>query len=288
MRSVHHQAEDGQLNRREIFHRGSLVVATAIMSPKIAHGVESQPEQSKGLLTTEQVAELLHPVPTFTIVDKKGVPYMVVGEDAKVTGYFFTTFGEASRILELAKSSADKAIKEAKAEGKSKEEVGTNPWKNARISSIPLDSAITLVSKSTASFGGGNYFKIAPSEEDVEDALKVTGKEDLAEGLTPLFYYEDFAFEIDGRNRTPLYFRKSELESDFKRENPGSEDLPKIMVTELLSVLAELVKPNGSTDEDLKNLIIMAPKESIKKKKECDKAGGKEAPFYIGQRIIIL
>ena len=47
-------------------------------------------------------------------------------EDAKVTGYFFTTYDEASRILELAKSSADKAIKEAKAEGKPKEEIGIN------------------------------------------------------------------------------------------------------------------------------------------------------------------
>lgn len=142
------------------------------------------------------------------------------------------------------------------------------------------------MSKSTASFGGGNYFKIAPAEKDVEDALAVTGKDDLAEGLTPLFYYEDFAFEIDGEKRSPLYFRKSELESDFQRKNPGS-NLPKLMVTELLSVLAELVKPGG-TDNDLKSLKIMTPKESLEKKKVCDKKGGKEAPFYIGQRIIIL
>ena len=57
------------------------------------------------------------------------------------------------------------------------------------------------MSKSAASFGGGNYFKIAPAEKDVDDALAVTGKDDLAEGLTPLFYYEDFDFEIDGEKR---------------------------------------------------------------------------------------
>eukprot|EP00980_Cylindrotheca_fusiformis_P018799 scaffold6265_cov193-Cylindrotheca_fusiformis.AAC.19 len=143
-----------EVGRRRIVGLG--LVATALL--KANPGVSAE-EGKLGLLSTTEVADLLHPVPTFTIVDKKGVPYMVVGSDAKVTGYFFTTYGEAARILELAKSSANKAISEAKAEGKPKEEIGTNPWSKARISSIPLDSAITLVSKSSASFGGGNFFR---------------------------------------------------------------------------------------------------------------------------------
>lgn len=241
---------------------------------------------SEGLLPISTVADLLHPIPTFTIVDKKGVPFMVVGEDAKVTGYFFTTYREADRILKLASSSADKAIAEAKAEGKSSEEVGTNPWKKARISSIPLDSAVTLVSKSASSYGGGNYFRIAPAENDVDDALAVTGQDDLAEGKVPLFYYADFSMDVDGKKKTPVYFQKSQLEDEFRRQNPTAT-LPKVMVSELLSILAELVKPGG-TDNDLKSLVFLAPKESAKKKKDCDKAGGKETPFFIGQRIIVL
>lgn len=149
-------SENVHIERRRILEMG--VVATSILSnPDMTIAAEN--EARKGLLSTSEVADLLHPVPTFTIVDKKGVPYMVVGEDAKVTGYFFTTYGEAARLLELAKSSANKAIVEAKAQGTPKEEIGTNPWSKARISSIPLDSAITLVTKSTASFGGGNYFR---------------------------------------------------------------------------------------------------------------------------------
>jgi hypothetical protein len=128
---------------------------------------------------------------------------------------------------------------------------------------------------------------VAPAEEDVEDALTITGQDDLAEGKVPIFYFEDFAIPIDnGETRTPLYFRKSELETAFQRQNPGKE-VPKVLVTELLSVLAELVRP-GNTDSDLKNLVLMSPKESLVKKKQCNKAGGKEAPFYVGQRIIIL
>jgi hypothetical protein len=240
----------------------------------------------EGLLSTNAVANLLHPIPTFTIVDKKGVPFMVVGEDAKVTGYFFTTYPEASRILGLARSSADKAIAKAKAEGKSEEEVGTNPWKRARISTIPLDSAVTLVSRSTSSRGGGNYFRIAAAEGDVDDALAITGKDDLAEGKVPLFYYADFTIDTDGNKQSPLYFRKSQLEDEFRRVNPGSS-LPKVMVTELLAVLAELVKPGGK-DNELKTLVFVRPNESEQKRKECEKAGGKEAPYFIGQRIVVL
>ena len=145
---------------------------------------------------------------------------------------------------------------------------------------------MTLVSRSTASKGGGFYFKVAPAEEDIDDALALTGKDELAEGKVPIFYYADFTIDVDGTKRTPLYFRKSELEEDFKRLNP-SDTTPKVMVTELFAILAELVKPGG-TDGDLKTLSFMAPKESKQKQKECEKAGGKEAAFFIGQRIIVL
>lgn len=143
-------------SRRKWIQQSILVASTSVMDPNIVFAEDSPKE---GLLSTTDVAALLHPVPTFAIVDKRGTPFMVVGEDAKITGYFFTTYGEAARILEVAKDSVNKSIAKAKAEGKPKEEIGTNPWIKARVSSVPLDSAITLVSKSTASFGGGNYFR---------------------------------------------------------------------------------------------------------------------------------
>ena len=78
---------------------------------------------------------------------------MVVGEDAKLSAYFFTSYDEAQRILKIAAQSSDKAIKELIAEetAKRQKELGTtkplakdeieqlvgdvsNPWKNARIS----------------------------------------------------------------------------------------------------------------------------------------------------------
>jgi hypothetical protein len=140
--------------------------------------------------------------------------------------------------------------------------------------------ATTLVYKSSRA--KGIYFKVAPAEEDVEDALAVTGDDDLAEGKVPLFYYEDFKIN----NKSPLCFRKKELEQAWRQENP-KQDYPKLLVTELFSVLAELVKPGGA-DDDLRNLALLSPKESEKKRQECLKKSGNEPAFVIGQRIIVL
>ena len=284
---IDHSNED-QLGRRNLLQCGSLLVGSLLLPGRSCAGEGLGTDQSEagGVLSAAALADLLHPIPTFAIVDKQGVPYMVVGEDAKVTGYFFTTYKEASRILKLASSSADKAIAKAKSEGQLAEEIGSNPWKTARISSIPLDVAVTLVTRSTASFGGGNYFRISPADEDVDDALALTGQDDLAEGKVPLFYYADFSVDINGEPRSPLYFRKSELEEQFRKKNPKLAP-PPILVTELFALLAEIVKPGG-VDNDLKSLAFVAPRESELKKKECEKAGGKEPAFFIGKRIIVL
>jgi hypothetical protein len=234
---------------------------------------------------------MLHSVPTFTIVDAKGVPYMVVGEDAKVTGYFFTTFQEAKRLLDLARTSADKAIRQAKRNKEPIDDDMVNPWTRARISTVPLDFAVTVVAKSLYT---KSYFQVAPAFQDVEDALEITGKKDLAEGKVPLFYMENFTMPTTstsktgtGQTQSPLYFCKSELIQDYKRWNSGASDMPPILVTELFAVLLELVKPGG-TDEELKNLVIMVPKGSLEKAKQCEKLGGKEPPFVLGQRNLVL
>lgn len=270
---------------------GTLAVDTLSPVPSLAVVVEEE----EGLVSTSTVANRLRAVPTFTLVDPQGVPYMVVGEDAKVTGYFFTEYGEAKRILDLARKSADKALKEAKAElrrnrrmndlpalSKQEEddEIGINPWTTARISSITLDLAATLVIKSISS---RNYFQIAPSDGDVDDALALTNQTDLAEGKVPLFYMADFTINSD---QSPLYFRKAELLADFKRAHPKAI-VPPVKVTEFFSVLTEMVKPGG-TDEELKALVFMAPKESEARAKECAKASKGETPFLLGQRIIVL
>jgi len=300
--------ENAATSRRSILRNSAFLAATTLLSSSASSSsaaVESQAAEASGMVSTTTVADRLRIVPTFTIVDAKGTPYMVVGEDAKVTGYFFTTYGEANRLLQLARTSADKNIREALTElraqrkseklpplSKQQEEdkVGINPWKSARISTVPLDVAVTFVTKSMYSrkAGGGNYFQVAPAESDVEDALALdkSGKEELAEGRVPLFYFADFEIDNGGTKQSPLYFRKSELVADYKRYN-ASSNIPEVLVTEMFSVLTEMVKPGGK-DEDLQTLVFVPPKESAQKAKECVKAGGKESPFLVGQRIVVL
>lgn len=277
------------VSRRSLL-QGS-VASVLLSSPLLAQAAtEKVAPSDDGLVSATRLADLLHVVPTFTLVDKKGAPFMVVGEDAKVTGYFFTEFTEAQRILKLADKSADKSIKEAKNDPKQKEAAADlkNPWKDARISTVPLDVAATIVTKSmyASAKGGGNYFQVAPSDADVEDALSIIGQDDLIEGKVPLFYFEDFTTNVNGDAKDPLYFRKGELEKAYKKENPG-KDLPTVLVTELFAVVASMVAPGG-TDNDLKKLAFVPPTESVQKAKECDKNNGKEAAFVIGQRNLVL
>ena len=210
-------------SRREWLTTMGIVSSTMLLPlSAIADDVDEKEDEKEGLVSTKRIADLLRAVPTFAIVDQKGVPYMVVGEDAKVTGYFFTDYQEAKRILTVADKSADKAIAKAKKEDPAQAADFINPWKEARISTVPMDFVVTLITKSLNDRrSGGNYFQIAPSAQDIENALAVTGKEDLAEGKVPLFYYEDFTLPVsssDGPSssltnpQTPLYFQQKQLE----------------------------------------------------------------------------
>lgn len=301
--------KDVTTSRRSLLKSSSFLAATTLISWPLSSATAAPQTSAKnedGLVSTSTVADRLRIVPTFTIVDSKGVPFMVVGEDAKVTGYFFTTYGEANRLLVLAKTSADDNIRQAtselRAQQKSKglaplskqqeiEQVGSNPWKSARISTVPLDTAVTLVTKSMYSrkAGGGNYFQVAPAESDVQDALALgkNGKDELAEGRVPLFYFADFEINDGGIKQSPLYFQKSQLLADWKKRNPSADAIPEVLVTEMFSVLTEMVKPGGK-DEDLQSLVFVPPRESAQKAKDCLRTGGKESQFLIGKRIVVL
>jgi len=265
--------------------------------------------------TQTEIASFLHPIPTFTIVDTKGVPFMVVGEDAKLTAYFFTSYDEANRILNSATTSTDKVIQELKNEINDKrklngqaamtksevvEEVGVNPWKKsgdnggARVSTVPLDFGVGLASRGKVA---GSYFRIAPSEEDVQDSLSLdTSVSDLAEGKVPLFYIDDFEIVSSSPSssasdsKIPLYFQKSQLLDDYNKrstKNKENDEIPQVKVTELFSLLGQMAG-NGEIDDDIRKLELIAPRNSEAKAKECLKKGGKESAYKLGERIVVL
>ena len=330
------------INRRNVFHSFAFVSSATLIIPskdssntvanaaveitkttsKISESTTETIVESSGF-TSNQIINFLQVIPTFTIVDPSGTPYMVVGEDAKPTAYFFTTYNEAERILKVANDSAIQTMKdlkqksedERKANGikekrltKEEEEavVGVNPWSstNARISTVPLSLAVTLASKGKIK---GAFFRISPAQTDVQDALLVnkSSDDDLPEGKVPLFYFEDFEISVpllekkveqEEQDRTkiiPLYFSKKQLEKEFRKMNAVNKEkkYPSVKVTELFSLLSSMVESKNSTREeikDLEKLMLIPPDDSIMKAKSCLKKGGNNEPFKFGERIIVL
>merc|ERR1712194_248395 len=182
---------------------------------------------------------------------------------------------------DVAISSSNKAIKDTRKEKRAKnngvltkqdeEEIGTNPWKDARITSVPLDLAVTLASKGKLA---GAYFKLAPSSSDIEDSLILDGSDDLPEGKVPLFYVENMTIS-DGTE--PLYFQKEQALVEWQRQkkkqpadDKDQSDLPNIKVTELFATLNEMVRPGG-TDEELNTLQFVAPVDSKARAENVEK-----------------
>lgn len=290
-------------SRREALARTarSFLVATSLgFNPQYSladnTSVNANKGNDEGVVSQSKLASLLGAVPTFAIVDGRGVPYFVVGEDAKLTSYFFLDYQEAKRILDVAISSSNKAIKDTRKEKRAKnngvltkqdeEEIGTNPWKDARITSVPLDLAVTLASKGKLA---GAYFKLAPSSSDIEDSLILDGSDDLPEGKVPLFYVENMTIS-DGTE--PLYFQKEQALVEWQRQkkkqpadDKDQSDLPNIKVTELFATLNEMVRPGG-TDEELNTLQFVAPVDSKASAEKCRK--NEKEPFRLGERLVVL
>lgn len=307
------------VNRRSVL--ANALASTCLTKPFVVSasddGPTSQQQQQQimqsatPIVTTEELAKKLQAVPTFTIVDPNGVPYAVVGEDAKLSIYFFTSYDEATRILKSAKQSATNAIQETLREEnkkrkeenlpqiKTKEdianEVGINPWVDAQIVSVGLEFATTLAASGKKT---GSFFYITPNEQDEKDALNLTQQEELKEGKVPLFYIEDMALE---KGEIPVYFQKSQLLEKYRQISGGKKEIPQVQVTELFALLKSMAAPSGGEvdeEKDLKNIVFIPPKRSIQKAQECNKKffssktsdEGKEnqIPFRLGQRIIVL
>lgn len=290
------------IDRRSLLTISKSLFCSSFLLPDVVlgtTGVESNVTTGT-LLSATDIANLLHAVPTFTIVDTDGVPYMVVGEDARVTGYFFTTYTEAQRILTLARTSVDQSIrdeiaklKRAKVTTKDSSapaldsELLENPWKSARISTIPLDVAITL---SLKGLNGNvrNYFQVAATETDIDDALKITNKKDLAEGKVPLFYYSDFTLDT----KIPLYFQKDQLIAAYRKLHPKSKPLPSMQVTELFAVLTSMAtvqqQSSNKDQNDLENIIFVPPINSEQWVQQCTANNQGKSPYVLGRRNIVL
>jgi hypothetical protein len=254
------------------------------------------------LVTT---AERLRVVPTFAIVDGNGVPFHTYDKDsAGGYGYFFTSYRSAEYVLDDARAAYAKA-KDAEGgeggEGGGNVDAVPDAWGQARITMVPLDAVMQLSIRKTSSLaqnGKGKrfdtYYQVIPSQEDQNAALKIEdGPRYRERGRVPLFYVDGLTLppsssssssttmDIDpaAARMDPVYFRVQDLKDEWNAQYPELP-LPNIRVRELNETFRAMIRPGGK-ETNLRNLVFVPSKESVKRAKDAYTGG-----YKLGEMIL--
>ena len=255
------RAEDGAspsicIDRRSLLGR-PLAAAAASLSVAVAPLSASAADASTttSAVTPQDLLARLRRVPCFAIVDKDGIPYIIVDQKTRFgTGYFFLTFRGALAVL-------GEAQQKAKAEGYEK------VWEGARITTVPMDIAVRLSLKKVERFGQNNLkldtiADILPGMEERDDALKLDRSGRFNEqGSCPLFYVEEGMEAEDGS--LPTYFSTATLVADWDRIYGGKKPLPAVKVVDLLDLFQSAMKGKARL-----NPSFVATEESVDVVKE--------------------
>lgn len=199
----------------------------------------------------------LRSIPTFSIVDPNGVPFMIFDGRASATGYFFLSFQVAAQALQDARQKDTNAG-------------ASELWSNAKIIVVPLAVALQLALRKSQREALNNgikfnaYNDIVPSQEGVDDAKEIETNDGVnanpgkweQKGRVPLFYISGLTLP-DGRE--PRYFNKKDLLLEWDRQHPGTIP-PSVQIVELVELFRVGLKNNDLSS--LGKLAIMPVQET--------------------------
>ena len=286
--------------RRRNILQTALITPLAISTTTVqsASAASEKPPPIIPLLTT---AKRLRSVPLFAIVDGNGTPFHTYDKDsAGGFGYFFTTYTSAEYVLDDAKKAYEKAKVEAAEAAKKKESDGSigsdgttevpDTWGQAQIVTVPLDIAMQLSVKKTSSIAQNakdkkfsTYYQVIPSTEDLNAALRIENGPRYSErGRVPLFFVNGLTLPSneDGLDEvTPVYFRIKDLKTEWSKQHPDNNELPKIQVRELNETFRAMITPGGK-DASVKKLVFVPNPESVEKSKGCARS------YKLGEMIL--
>ena len=144
------------VSRRSVFYQTTAALATtSVVTTKIpiALAAETDDASTSPMAIVNDLLSRLKYIPTFCIVDPQGAAYMVFKNDqAMAVGYAFTTFPGALAVLSDAQRNA-------------KEKGYFDVWKDATITTIPLDIAVRLALKKKT--------RKSPKEQELDTLLMV-------------------------------------------------------------------------------------------------------------------
>lgn len=245
---------DPEINTGDLPDRRSVLLSTlttSLLSSFIRPFPAMADPTSAPAITSKELLARLRGVPCFAIVDKDGVPYMIVDKNARgATGYFFLTFRGALSVL-------------GDAVAKAREEGYEQLWADAKITTVPLDIALRLSLKKLERKGQNDIsmdtiVDLLPGMDERNDALKLDSSGMFNEqGRVPLFYVSEGMEAEDGS--LPVYFSKETLTADWDRLYAGKKPIPQVKVIDLLDLFQKTMRGSSNL-----NVAFVPTEETMK------------------------
>lgn len=220
----------------------------------------------------------LRSIPTFSIVDPSGVPFMIFDGRASATGYFFLSFQVAAQALQDARQ-------------KDKNAGASEVWANAKIIVVPLAVALQLTLRKSQREAVNNgikfntYNDIVPSQEGVDDAKELEKNSNPGKweqkGRVPLFYLPGLTL-TDGRE--PRYFNQRDVLLEWDRQHPGMTP-PPVQIVELVDLFRIALKSDLNS---VANLAIMPVQESNQVASKLVKSSDGPLPSYNFNKVFLV
>mmetsp|Transcript_28455 Transcript_28455/g.69235 ORF Transcript_28455/g.69235 Transcript_28455/m.69235 type:complete len:420 (+) Transcript_28455:223-1482(+) len=272
--------------RRSLSIFASTVVAGLGSTVHIETAVAAETTTSPA--TAKDVLSRLVSIPTFCLVDPKGVPFMIFDSQSTATGYFFLSFEVAAEALEYARKKDTKTS------------VAQELWKSAQIIVVPLSVAIQLaltkrqrtgVNSNISSFNTFN--DIVASAEGVSDARLVSkaGNPDRwsQKGRVPLFYIDGLTIPDPKGGPTrkqPRYFNKTDLLAEWRTQNGSSTPPPPVQLVEMIELFRNALSKNDWSSVD--ELAIMPVKETNQVAKELQQRTSSNNIKYSFEKVFLV
>jgi len=292
------QDPDKRKALEKILSVGNTLTTTTVLSsilwskqPQPA-SAETSTESSSSLL--DRMASKFRRVPAFALVDgETGVPFMILKNTGVATGYFFTTYDGAKQVLDGAKKDAE-----------GQDLASKDMWSGARISAVSLEFALKLGKsrpKAMAQNGVkyGTVYDIISNAADLNDASLIDRSGVYTEqGRVPLFYMKGFETgpgEGGKENRTPVFFNKQDLLSQYTKKFPNDTNVPPppVQVFDLVDAFDTMMNPefvgagNSSTNRAPANILVIPSQEIRKKAVEVETARGKASAYKLGEMLAV-
>lgn len=276
----------------------TLTVSTALSSVLWS----KQPRQASAADPSESGTSLLdrnagkfRRVPAFALVDgQTGAPFMILKNTGIATAYFFTTYEGAQQVLEGARKDAE-----------GQDLASKDMWGGAKISAVSLEFALKLAKgkpKATAQNGAkyDTVYDIISNAADLNDASLIDRSGVYTEqGRVPLFYMKSFETgpaEEGGPKRTPVFFNKQDLLSQYAKKFPNeTSPPPPIQVFDLVDAFDTMMNPEfgrrgggkGSVNDAPMNILPIPSPEIRKRAVEVEKTRGKVSAYKLGEMIAV-